>query len=164
MQLIRPTSEFKVGHLPFQGKVKGILPRWGKSKPSASLRTDIINCDVLSLVFSVPSLNGGRYPYGILLRGFPLEFFSSCFRGEDVSHQADVAFYGGEGPVGQKLSASRKAYDAFSLAIGVKAPDADRRTYPSDGALSESLTCTNIDPSLKRRPVPLFPLKSFLHA
>ena len=22
MQLIRPTSEFKVGHLPFQGKVK----------------------------------------------------------------------------------------------------------------------------------------------
>ena len=123
MQLIRPTSEFKVGHLPFQGKVKGILPRWGRSKPSASTRTDIINCDVLSLVFSVPSLNGGRYPYGILLRGFPLEFFSSCFRGEDVSHQADVAFYGGEGPVGQKLSASRKAYDAFSLAIGVKAPD-----------------------------------------
>ena len=36
MQLIRPTSEFKVGHLPFQGKVKGILPRWGRSKPSAS--------------------------------------------------------------------------------------------------------------------------------
>ena len=27
MQLIRLTSEFKVGHLPFQGKVKGILPR-----------------------------------------------------------------------------------------------------------------------------------------
>ena len=23
MQLIRPTSEFEVGHLPFQGKVKG---------------------------------------------------------------------------------------------------------------------------------------------
>jgi hypothetical protein len=36
MQLIRPTSEFKVGHLPFQGKVKGILPRWGRSKPSAT--------------------------------------------------------------------------------------------------------------------------------
>ena len=47
MQLIRPTSEFKVGHLPFQSKVKGILPRWGRSKPYASLRTDIINCDVL---------------------------------------------------------------------------------------------------------------------
>ena len=39
MQLIRPTSEFKVGHLPFQGKVKGILPRWGRSKPSVSSRT-----------------------------------------------------------------------------------------------------------------------------
>ena len=39
MQLIRPTSEFKVGHLPFQGKVKGILPRWGGSKPSVSSRT-----------------------------------------------------------------------------------------------------------------------------
>jgi hypothetical protein len=38
MQLIRPTSEFKVGHLPFQGKVKGILPRWGRSKPSVSSR------------------------------------------------------------------------------------------------------------------------------
>ena len=32
MQLIRPTSEFKVGHFPFQGKVKGILPRWGSFK------------------------------------------------------------------------------------------------------------------------------------
>ena len=28
MQLIRPTSEFKVGHLPFQGKVKGVLPQF----------------------------------------------------------------------------------------------------------------------------------------
>ena len=27
MQLIRPTSEFEVGHLPFQGKVKGVLPQ-----------------------------------------------------------------------------------------------------------------------------------------
>jgi len=56
MQLIRPTSEFKVGHLPFQGKVKGILPRWGRSKPSR-LRRDwsLSNCDVLS-----PDFQGRR--------------------------------------------------------------------------------------------------------
>ena len=47
MQLIRPTSEFKVGHLPFQGKVKGILPRWSRSKPSASACKDIISFHVL---------------------------------------------------------------------------------------------------------------------
>ena len=62
MQLIRPTSEFKVGHLPFQGKVKGILPRWGRSKPSASTRITFINCDVLSPDFQ------GRRPVLTLLR------------------------------------------------------------------------------------------------
>ena len=63
MQLIRPTSEFKVGHLPFQGKVKGILPRWGRSKPSR-LRRDwsLSNCDVLSPDFQ------GRRPVLTLLR------------------------------------------------------------------------------------------------
>jgi len=55
MQLIRPTSEFKVGHLPFQGKVKGILPRWGRSKPSGSTRITFINCNVLS-----PDFQGRR--------------------------------------------------------------------------------------------------------
>ena len=36
MQLIRPTSEFKVGHLPFQGKVKSktIKPRFARRKCS----------------------------------------------------------------------------------------------------------------------------------
>jgi hypothetical protein len=62
MQLIRPTSEFKVGHLPFQGKVKGILPRWGRSKPSGSTRITFINCDVLSPDFQ------GRRPVLTLLR------------------------------------------------------------------------------------------------
>ena len=62
MQLIRPTSEFKVGHLPFQGKVKGILPRWGRSKPSGSMRITFINCDVLSPDFQ------GRRPVLTLLR------------------------------------------------------------------------------------------------
>ena len=62
MQLIRPTSEFEVGHLPFQGKVKGILPRWGRSKPSASTRITFINCDVLSPDFQ------GRRPVLTLLR------------------------------------------------------------------------------------------------
>ena len=62
MQLIRPTSEFKVGHLPFQGKVKGILPRWGRSKPSGSTRITFINCNVLSPDFQ------GRRPVLTLLR------------------------------------------------------------------------------------------------
>ena len=61
MQLIRPTSEFKVGHLPFQGKVKGILPRWGRSKPSGSTRITFINCNVLSPDFQ------GRRPVLTLL-------------------------------------------------------------------------------------------------
>ena len=62
MQLIRPTSEFKVGHLPFQGKVKGILPRWGRSKPSRPTRITFINCNVLSPDFQ------GRRPVLTLLR------------------------------------------------------------------------------------------------
>ena len=61
MQLIRPTSEFKVGHLPFQGKVKGILPRWGRSKSSATTRADS-NFAVLSPDFQ------GRRPVLTLLR------------------------------------------------------------------------------------------------
>ena len=56
MQLIRPTSEFKVGHLPFQGKVKGILPRWGRSKSSATTRADS-NFAVLSPDFRVIGQN-----------------------------------------------------------------------------------------------------------
>jgi len=54
MQLICPTSEFKVGHLPFQGKVKGILPRWGRSKSSATTRADsnfaVLSPDFLSFL------------------------------------------------------------------------------------------------------------------
>ena len=65
MQLIRPTSEFKVGHLPFQGKVKGILPRWGRSKSSATTRADsnfaVLSPDFLSF-FSFPRKK--RYPCG----------------------------------------------------------------------------------------------------
>ena len=41
MQLIRPTSEFEVGHLPFQGKVKGILLRLERQflAPLSKVRT-----------------------------------------------------------------------------------------------------------------------------
>jgi hypothetical protein len=43
MQLIRPTSEFKVGHLPFQGKVKSetIKPRFARrhSSPLGQVKT-----------------------------------------------------------------------------------------------------------------------------
>ena len=51
MQLIRPTSEFKVGHLPFQGKVKGIFPA-GAGQNLPYRRERLCNCDVLSLDFS----------------------------------------------------------------------------------------------------------------
>ena len=41
------SSTTKVVPLLFQSKVKGILPRWGRSKPSASACKDIISFHVL---------------------------------------------------------------------------------------------------------------------